>query len=102
MNVKVECIFANFMSFSQTLYFCMESVTHEQKEIEQRARNLGDKCVFETSEETKHENHGAVCFCCLYALLQGLKLAASLWPNRIGILLQWQRNQPQLPLIQRP
>lgn len=35
------------------------------------------------------------------ALLHGLQLAASVWVNRIGMLLQGQRNQQQLPLIQK-
>lgn len=36
------------------------------------------------------------------ALLYGLELAASVRVNRIGMLLQGQRNQLQLPLIQKP
>lgn len=35
-------------------------------------------------------------------LLHGLELAASVRVNRIGMLLQGQRNQHQLPLIQKP
>lgn len=34
--------------------------------------------------------------------LHGLELAASVRVNRIGMLLQGQRNQHQLPLIQKP
>lgn len=36
------------------------------------------------------------------ALLLGFELTASVWVNRIGMLLQGQRNQHQLPLIQKP
>lgn len=36
------------------------------------------------------------------ALLHGFELAAGVRVNRIGMLLQGQRNQHQLPLIQKP